>query len=360
MPRTPAPCLVHVLATLNHGGNETQALTLIQHWPGAVRHVVLVLAERQGPMLQRFQQCADVHGLPQAGVQRWLACYRLLAQARPQALLSYTFQSPLLPVVMAARLAGTRRIAVRIGNTPPEQGAAGWRWFLLASLLQLLGASLHPVSQAVRQGLMRCGVHLSPRAVMRNGVAIHAEAPPRAVADRAGVVLMVGRLDGIKDQATLIRAFASLRPALPHWQLQLAGEGPERPALEALCRELGLDPARILLGACSDVPQRLAQAGIFAFSTTAAEGSPNALLEAMASSLPILASDVPPCRELLADGQHGQLLPAADSAAWAAALQELMGHPGSRLHWSDRAAQGAEAFDACLVAQHWQQLLAGC
>ena len=66
-------------------------------------------------------------------------------------------------------------------------------------------------------------------------------------------VLMVARLDPIKDQATLLRAFAVAR--LPGWQLQLVGEGPERLRLETLALELGLDPAAVFLGRRADIPE---------------------------------------------------------------------------------------------------------
>ena len=130
------------------------------------------------------------------------------------------------------------------------------------------------------------------------------------------------RLDPIKDQSTLLRAFAAAR--VPGWQLQLVGEGPDRPRLEALARELGLNPLQVFLGRRSDIPELLGQADLFAFSTTTSEGFGIVLIEAMAAGLPVIASDVPACREVLFDGAAGELLPPGDVDAWVGRLRDLM------------------------------------
>ena len=147
---------------------------------------------------------------------------------------------------------------------------------------------------------------------------------------------MVARLDPIKDQSTLLRAFAAARE--PGWQLQLVGEGPNRLRLEALASELGLGPAQVFLGRRSDIPELLGQADLFALSTTPAEGFGIVLIEAMAAGLPIIASDVPACREVLLEGAAGVLLPPGDVSAWARQLQVLM------TSVSEREAMAARAF----------------
>jgi glycosyltransferase involved in cell wall biosynthesis len=167
---------------------------------------------------------------------------------------------------------------------------------------------------------------------------------------------MVARLDPIKDQATLLRAFAALRP--PGWQLLLVGEGPERPRLDRLAAELGLDPAAVLPGRHGAIAELLGQADLFAFSTTAAEGFGIALIEAMAAGLPLLASDVPACRQLLAAGAAGELLPAGDVAAWTGRLQSLLADPAARAALAERARRRAPHFAIGPCAAAWYALLA--
>jgi glycosyltransferase involved in cell wall biosynthesis len=166
---------------------------------------------------------------------------------------------------------------------------------------------------------------------------------------------MVARLDLIKDQATLLRAFATASQS--GWQLQLVGEGPDRPRLEGLARELGLEPAAVFLGRRSDIPELLGKADLFAFSTTAAEGFGIAMIEALAAGLPVIASDVPACREVLLDGAAGELLPAGDAATWARRLEELIGSSEQRQELSDRALMHAGSYDIRHTAESWYRLL---
>jgi glycosyltransferase involved in cell wall biosynthesis len=168
---------------------------------------------------------------------------------------------------------------------------------------------------------------------------------------------MVARLDPIKDQATLLRAFAAVRP--PGWQLQLVGEGPDRPRLESLASDLGLDPAQVFLGRRSDIPELLGQADLFAFSTTPAEGFGIALIEAMAAGLPVIASDVPACREVLNDGECGVLLATRDFGAWTECLAELMNSTAKLQCMAQRSQSCAGRFDIKRTSERWYQLLYG-
>ena len=136
---------------------------------------------------------------------------------------------------------------------------------------------------------------------------------------------MVARLDQIKDQALLIQAFARCKSTV--WDLVLVGDGPCRGALEELSRSCGLDPSKIFLGKRLDIPEILGSLDLFAFSTTEAEGFGIVLIEAMAAGLPVIASDVPACREVLADGAAGVLVPPGDVQAWIIGLGELMSQP---------------------------------
>ncbi len=166
---------------------------------------------------------------------------------------------------------------------------------------------------------------------------------------------MVARLDPIKDHGTLLRAFAAAQQ--PGWQLQLVGEGSERPRLEELALELGLDPTTLFIGRRADIPELLGQADLFAFSTTEAEGFGIALIEAMAAGLPIVASDVPACREVLLEGEAGELLPRGDVSAWTLMLARLLSSPQERMALAARALTHAGRYDITETAGRWYGLL---
>ena len=97
-----------------------------------------------------------------------------------------------------------------------------------------------------------------------------------------------------------------------------------RDSLVRLAGELGVAGAVEFLGTRGDVPELLGAADLFLFSTTRREGLGSVLLEALAAELPVVASDVPACRELLAGGRWGRLVPPADSAALAEAVHTAL------------------------------------
>jgi len=148
----------------------------------------------------------------------------------------------------------------------------------------------------------------------------------RPLCDPAGGlhVPTVGRLDPVKDQLGLIKAFCQLRQQLPEWRerlrLVLVGEGSQRKVLEAKIASAGLVAQVQLLGNRTDVAALLGEFDIFALSSIA-EGMPGAVLEAMASGLPIVATRVGGVGEVVVDGVTGTLVEPSNPTALAQALR---------------------------------------
>lgn len=159
----------------------------------------------------------------------------------------------------------------------------------------------------------------------------------------APIILWVGRLDPIKGLPGLIDAFQTLaRQTTAH--LLLAGDGPMRPVLERQIRDTNLTTRVHLLGPRRDVPDLLRAADLFVFPSRT-EGLPNALLEAMAAGLPIVATDVPGCRDLIVHTVSGLLVPYDDPDALAAAMLTLL---------TDRESAAKMALNARVaVVTHW-------
>ncbi|MFG0334895.1 MAG: glycosyltransferase [Maioricimonas sp. JB049] len=120
----------------------------------------------------------------------------------------------------------------------------------------------------------------------------------------ARVFVSVGRLHPQKGYDLLIEAIEPLLEQSPDQHLLILGEGPSRPDLERQIREAGLERQVHLPGYRDDVPSMLAAADAFVL-VSRWEGMPNAVLEAMAAGLPVLATDVEGIDELLTDGQTG-------------------------------------------------------
>jgi glycosyltransferase involved in cell wall biosynthesis len=131
---------------------------------------------------------------------------------------------------------------------------------------------------------------------------------------------MVATLERHKDHATLLRAVPTILEQRPGFRLRLIGDGSLRMDLEYLTHTLGIADVVEFFGTRRDVAELLGKADLFVFSTTAQEGLGTVLVEALAAGLPVVASDVPACRELLRDGEFGQLVLPADPGALAKAV----------------------------------------
>ncbi|WP_259728511.1 glycosyltransferase [Synechococcus sp. CS-1327] len=360
--------VLHVLSGLHAAGIEALALQLIRHSPAWVHGELLNADCREQTMAPAFEQLVDagqlsrLHQWPRCdGTQLAWRSFHLCRRRRPDALLIYPCNRAMLWLALGARLAGVRRLAVHLGNTAPSAPTGRRLWHRLLIWFQRLGVTAVPCSEAIVTSLQPLPRGLRLGTVIANGcdtasLATRAAAAraQRAANDRKRI-LMVARLDPIKDQATLLRAFAAARQ--PGWELQLVGDGPDRRSLEALADELGLDPARVLLGRRADVPELLGQADLFAFSTTSAEGFGIALIEALAAGLPVIASDVPACREVLLGGMAGELLPQGNETAWSMRLTELMGSGQQRQQLMDRALSHGARYDIRHTAEQWIQFL---
>lgn len=144
------------------------------------------------------------------------------------------------------------------------------------------------------------------------------------------VVLGVGRLTWEKSFVCLIRAFAIVRERR-NARLIILGEGPERPRLEALVRELGLEADVQLPGFVNNPYAYMSRAAVFALSS-ASEGLPTALIEALATGTPVVSTDCPNGpREILRDGRLGRLVPVGDPAALAGSVTAVLEEPRPRI-----------------------------
>jgi len=143
------------------------------------------------------------------------------------------------------------------------------------------------------------------------------------------VIGTIGRLIHQKGVHVLLQAFAMCAKRHPTISLLVVGDGPERSNLENLTEQLGLVDRVHFLGYRSDVPGILSYVDIFALPSFG-EGFGLVLLEAMASSKPVVATDVMSIPEIVQEGKTGLLVPAQDVSALAQALETLIGNPELR------------------------------
>ncbi|HET9185409.1 MAG TPA: glycosyltransferase family 4 protein, partial [Solirubrobacterales bacterium] len=139
------------------------------------------------------------------------------------------------------------------------------------------------------------------------------------------VVFTCARLDAQKGLDVLLRAAA----AVPEAVFAIAGEGPLGPSLEGLASELGVADRVRFLGFRRDIPELMAAADVFTLPSLY-EGSPLAVLEAMAARRAIVSSAIGGTNEVIVDGESGLLVPPGDPEALAAALRRVLADPGLR------------------------------
>ena len=150
-----------------------------------------------------------------------------------------------------------------------------------------------------------------------------------AVPDDTPLIGMVGRLVPIKDVPTFLLAAAKVRKVTPKVRFALVGDGEERELLERQCAHLGLAEVVSFHGWRRDMPSVYGDLDVVV-NTSRNEGTPVALIEALAAARPVVATRVGGTPDLLRDGAFGRLVPAGDADAVAEAILDTLRRPGRR------------------------------
>jgi len=177
------------------------------------------------------------------------------------------------------------------------------------------------------------------------------------IPEDAPVVGSVANFKAAKDHATLLRAAAQVRQAIPSVRFVLVGQGPLEAETRRLAGQLGLDQTVVFAGFRTDATRLMAGFDAFALSSTY-EGLPIALIEAMAVGCPAVVTRVGGTPEVVADGVHGFLVPPRDPAALAAGLTRLLGDRALRDSLGEAAAARAQDFYIRTAVRRMEQVYA--
>ncbi|NCA70775.1 MAG: glycosyltransferase [Sphingobacteriia bacterium] len=346
------PSLAIFLPSLAGGGAERMMLNLARGMVESGVTLDLVLGQASGPYRDLVPVGCELVDLRAGRVLTalpGLAGY--LRQCRPTVLLTAMDHANLIALSASALARVPTRVYVSVRSTLSQEcahaGSRIHRWLPhLARLLYPRAAAVIAVSQGVAEDLERVlGTGRIQPVVIPNPVvtpdlqALAAALPDHPwLADGAPpVILGAGRLTHQKDFPTLIRAFAAIDPARG-LRLMILGEGPQRGALESLVRELGLSERIALPGFSPNPFAAMARARLFVLSS-AWEGLPGVLIQAMACGTPVVSTDCPSGpREILSDGRYGPLVPIGDAAALAVAIAAALEQPIARERLMSRAA----------------------
>jgi glycosyltransferase involved in cell wall biosynthesis len=311
------------LPALNGGGAELCMLKLAGGLADQGNDVDLVLAKAVGPWMAQIPPSVRLVDLKARSTSSCLiALAHYLRSAKPVAMVA-ALERANLAALVAKCLAGSKtRIAITIHNTLSVDWRnaatvkhritrlfAKWMYQYADEIIAVSKGAAEDLAVALKMPRHRIHVIYNPL--------IHGQLFEDAKAaldhdwyrhDRPPVVISIGRLAPQKNYELLIRAFRKVRDRGPA-HLVILGEGPERARLTALVHDLGLTEDVTLPGFIDNPYAYLARSTVYALSS-AWEGLPSVLVEALACGLPVVSTDCPSGpRELLADGKFGRLVP---------------------------------------------------
>lgn len=351
------------------GGVERMVTNLCAEFANHVQ-VDLLALKLGGGHASRISPAVNV--MPLKAQHAWTSVREIAAYLRekkPDAMLVAKDRAGRAAIKANARAGTNTPIFIRLGtnlSAALRRKDALSRWLRVTPMRRLypLAAGVVAVSEGVRQDTIRItGLPPERVHVIRNPVITArlaeqaAEAVPHAwLSNKAlPVVMGMGRLTAQKDFPTLLRAFAAIQPEKPS-RLILLGEGPQpgdREKHEALARELGVAERVLFPGFQKNPYAWLSRADLFVLSS-AWEGSPNALTEALALGVPSVSTDCPSGPvEILARGEFGPLVAVGDDAAMARAMIEVLRAPLP----APTLRQAVAEYRADLSAQRYLRLM---
>lgn len=331
--------IAHVVENLERGGLERMVIDLVGAQRAAGHRCRVACLYEPGALAHELEsQGVEVHACRKRGGADIGALRRLRdwLRAVPGTIVhTHNANAHYHTVAAGLGLPLSRTINTRHGMGASKPRSRGeWLYRRTMRRTDVVAA----VCEAARQRFAQQGVRPRNRLLaVPNGIRVEAFAAAsqeRRLALRnvlglgadVRIVASVGRLNPVKDQATLLRAFANTHARSPDTALALVGDGALREDLRSQAVALGVADAVRFLGDRSDVRQLLQGFDLFVLSSLS-EGYSMALLEACASALPIVATDVGGNREIVVDGRNGALVPPGNADALADAMSTLLSEP---------------------------------
>jgi glycosyltransferase involved in cell wall biosynthesis len=343
------PSILIVCESFDLGGTERVALRLLKAWTEAGRDVRVFVGRDEGPLKALLPEHANVicaqPPVPRGTFARLSLTFALrhaLPLLGPVLIFwpgnSYSISAVILRLAMGRKcppaILKISNALQRADMSPLMQRAYNaWLSFQRPFIDHFVAMSAALAREAEEvMGIAARDITVINDPVLENAGALTPRAPDT---NQTPVVLAVGRFVPQKNFTSLIRAFAHVAKASPA-QLLILGDGAERPQLEALIVSLGLEGRVVLPGFSADIESAMRAASLFVLSSQY-EGLPAVLIEAMASGIPVVATN---CSVAIADvlGSRARIVPVNNDEALAQAILETL----AARHSADAARQRQE------------------
>lgn len=348
--------LLHIVKNLPTGGIQRQLLELLRRYDRKRVLPLVCSIKDKGQIGMEIESlgvevvCLD---RPKEGFDLFalIDLYKLIKEREIQIVRTHSFKANLHGII-AARMAGVPCIVASVHNVYEKKRERKFGRRLSNRCLSNYADKIVAVSNAVKSDIMKYdGIAGKKVEIIYNGIDIEKfkSSAGSPVRERLGipqgipVIGTVGRLHPQKGQKYLLGAVSVLKNKFPELRLLLAGDGPLRKELEDYAETLGITENVLFLGMRRDIPELLSAMDIFVFPSLW-EGLGNVLIEAMAAGKPVVATDIPPVREIVTSEDSGFLVPPADSQALAEAITLILEDSALREALGEAAAERSAFF----------------
>ena len=366
------PLIVHIVQRFDYGGLENGVVNVVNGLDGSPYRQAIIALTEATEFRRRLRGDVPVYAIgKRAGKDpaAYLRLFRLLRELKPTAVHSRNIGT--LDCVLIAFLAGVPfRIHGEHGWDVYDPQGNNRKYRLLRQAMSHLVHTFVTVSEELRQWMVRvvgipaakvvriCNGVDTARFHPREGGDSGVQLPAGMSVDGSAVIGSVTRFAAIKDPLNLINAFIRVRqePVGSLARLLMVGDGELR--AEALTRleASGAAAAAWLPGSRDDIPELLRSMHVFVLGSLR-EGISNTVLEAMASGLPVIATDTGGNGELVDAGRTGVLVPPGDTAALADAIRAYVADPELRVRHGKQARERAvEQFSIAGMVDNYRRL----
>lgn len=338
------PLIAHIVYRFDVGGLENGVVNLINRIPAeSYRHVIISLTDASDFKHRIKNREVDIyclHKKPGQDPKCFWNLWKLLRKLKPA--ITHTRNLAALETVPIALLAGVRRrVHSEHGWDVTDLDGSNRKYQMLRLLMSKILHRYISLSKQIQTYLNnQAGIPLNKITLLYNGVdaerfnqnsLISTDLLPAGFVDEQSVVIgTVGRMESVKDQVTLAEAFIKLHALCVEQQknlrLVMIGDGSLRSIVHDKLSKAGIIEQAWLPGSHDQVPALMQEMDIFVLPSLN-EGISNTILEAMASSLPVVATQVGGNPELVVAGETGQLVPAQDAEAMAVTIQPYITNP---------------------------------